>query len=997
MNRALPFGIGMLLGLVAFGHADEAPVYSLDTLTLESARAADSLRRIAQTTPTSSGSAVAENDSAAITAREPLAGTREGRGSLSGRVVSEARGTVVAGVRVIVAGQNLSTETDADGKFGIPDLTTGAYSLFLYHNGYAPLTVDGIVVAAGRDETRRLPLPDKALQGEAVRITGTAGKASDAGMLFAQKNAPSVSDGISSEQISKSPDGDAAAALKRVTGISIGGDGLVYVRGLGERYVNMQLNGMTVSSPNPEKRVVPLDMFPTRLLENLVVSKTFTADQPAEFAGGSLQLRTKDYPDKRLIEFSAGTGYEPGTTFKEFLTYKGGSHDWLGIDDGSRALPGTIPSELFDHRTSNMGTTAAEQQARQREILGSLKNVWTPTETVTPLNQSYGLSLGNKIPLGDDRIFGWLLGGTYASKSGGDEEFTARVSIDDHGDVSYRDRVTNETFTESVQWGLLGTATYKDGDRNKYRLNVMANNDWEDEVTRLRGLRELDGDTSLLFELANTRQLLHNTQIEGEHKFSNGMKLDWMGAVTGATRVEPDRRVSKYIQMRPDQTDYNPEFPWFVAATLGLQDRYWFDLQETGMGGKVDLEVPIAWNLIQEGSKARGGLFAFGKSREYNVSRLSYYSGADLSASPIRYGNQYEDYFGLFNGAADSGYITNGNQKQKDDYSVQDFQWAAHVQGDVILSEAWRVIGGLRLVSATVEGESQSAQGELSPPEAAVARCDDAGNCRIPFGYDQMALLPAISVVYAATESQNIRASWTRTFSYPEYREMSPMLFFSYQEALETVGNIDLKPTDISNYDMRWEWFPSGGEMLAVSGFFKNFENPVETRIRQISSNNRAEFMNAPSAVLWGAEWELRAGLERAHPMLSPFSVVGNYTWIYSEVEGERKRAMQGQSPYLINAILFFEPAGSKTQMSLLYNKFGRRISKVGVDNFPDVYEESRESLEYSWSQTMAKGFKVKFTARNLTSAARVQTQGGLVIKRVENPPTFSLGATYAF
>src|SRR5690606_30657757 len=207
--------------------------------------------------------------------------------------------------------------------------------------------------------------------------------------------------GISEQQIAKSPDGDAAAALKHVTGISVGGDGMIYVRGLGERYVNMQLNGLNISSPNPEKRVVPLDMFPTRLLENLTVSKTFTADQPAEFAGGSLQLRTKDYPEKRLIEFSSSVGYEPGSTFEKFDTYKGGKWDVLGIEDGTREIPSTVPAERFDDRTENLGATAAERQARQREILRSLPNVWTPYSTKAPLNQSYGLSLGNKIPLND--------------------------------------------------------------------------------------------------------------------------------------------------------------------------------------------------------------------------------------------------------------------------------------------------------------------------------------------------------------------------------------------------------------------------------------------------------------------------------------------------------------------------------------------------------------------------------------------------------------------
>jgi TonB-dependent receptor len=361
------------------------------------------------------------------------------------------------------------------------------------------------------------------------------------------------------------------------------------------------------------------------------------------------------------------------------------------------------------------------------------------------------------------------------------------------------------------------------------------------------------------------------------------------------------------------------------------------------------------------------------------------------------FGNRYEDYFGLFNGAADSGYITNTSQFVKDNYTVEDFQWAAHIQGDFVLGDAWRAIAGVRMVGARVEGVSRPPEGELSPDESDVAKCNLLGECEIRFGYDQTALLPALALVYAATDAQNIRASWTRTFSYPEYREMSPMLFFSYLEALETVGNPELKPTDIQNYDLRWEWFPTATEMLAVSGFYKLFNDPVETRIKQVSSNYRAEFMNAQSATLTGAEWELRAGLGRFWEPIEPFSVVGNLTWIHSEVKGDRKRAMQGQSPYLVNAILFFEPADGKIQMSLLYNKFGRRISKVGVDEFPDVYEEARESLEYSWSQTLARGLKAKFTARNLTSAPSVQTQGGLVLKRVENSPSYSLGVTYAF
>lgn len=972
--------------------------FLLDTLTLEAARAADATRKAPPDIDASGRPSVdtGEVGGKDVTETVAVAGTRAGRGSIAGRVVSESRGSAVAGARVIVTGQNLSAETDAEGRFAIADVAPGTYSLFLYHGSYDPLTLEGVAVAAGRNVSPRLPLPDKALRGEAVRITGTAGRAGEAGLLFARKNAPSVSDGISAQQISKTPDGDAAAALKRVTGISVGGDGMVYVRGLGERYVNMQLNGMTVSSPNPEKRVVPLDMFPTRLLENLTVSKTFTADQPAEFAGGSLQLRTRDYPEKRLVEFSATMGYEPGTTFGKYLTYKGGSLDWLGVEDGSRALPDVIPAEFFDHRTPNLGATETERQARQRLMLQALPNVWTPYGATAPLNQSYGVTLGNRIPLAGDKVMGWLLGASYGTKWSVDEELNGRINVDANGEnASYRDRYEKEVGTHEVQWGTLATATYQDGERHKLRTNILVNRNWEDQATRI--LEQSTEDTAMIFELANSRQTLFNGQLEGVHTVrDDGTKLSWVASATSATRHEPDQRISKYLRMKAEAPLYDPVFPWSVAATSGFQERYWFDLEETGGGGKAEIEVPVEGFGMRTGSRARVGAFGFLKSREYTARRLSYSPGAAIQEAPEKYGRPYEDFLGLLNGAADSGYVTNRNQNEKDNYSVDDLQWATHAQVDAVWNDSWRVIAGLRMAGARVEGEARSPEDKLSPSERAAAVCRSA-QCVVPFGYDRVALLPAVSAVYAVTDAQNVRASWTRTFSYPEYREMSPMLFFSYQEGLETVGNIDLKPTDIYNYDLRWEWYAGVSDLVAVSGFYKDFRNPVEISIRQNGSNDRAEYVNAAQAELWGAEVEARTGLGRFHEVLDPVSLTANYTRIHSEVSGQRRRAMQGQSPYLLNVILFIEAFEGKTQMSLLYNRFGRRIAKVGAGGFPDVYEEARESLEYSWSQTLAKGLKARFTARNLTEDPRLHTQGGLVVNRIENARVYSLGVSYGF
>ncbi|MDQ3002810.1 MAG: TonB-dependent receptor, partial [Fibrobacterota bacterium] len=963
----------------------------IDTLSVGWATREDSLRMAADSSVTQSPTPGGSSEGMV----QVLAGTPPGHGSISGKVVSEMSGTVVAGARVILAGRERSVETDADGVFGFADLEPGSYSLLITHSGYAALTAESLDVAADKGTSRRLLLPDKAVQGEKVRITGRAGKASDAGLLFAQKNAPAVSDGISTEQIAKSPDGDASAAIKRVAGISIGGDGLVYVRGLGERYVNVQLNGLSLSSPNPDKRVIPLDIFPTRLIDNLVVSKTFTADQPAEFAGGSIQLRTKGIPDRRIMEVTASAGYDPGSTLGDMLVYQGGELDWLGLEDGTRDLPEGLPEGKFDFRSANLGSTPEARKARQKEILATLPNVWSPEESGVPFNQGYGLTLGNRIPLGEEWTAGYLLGATFGGKWETESEFVGSIKLDADKKASYSQRYDADVSTQSVLSGLLGTMAFQQEERNTYRLTVMANRSFENEVTRILGQREADYDSSLVLGLQNTRQTLLNGQLEGEHRFGEnlGWKLGWMGALSSAERHQPDRRVSKYFVMRPEDDSYNPDFPYLAGITGGYQDRYWFESDESGSGGRLDLETPLPIPFLEEGSKFRTGGTLFSKGRGYKVHQFTFMPGN----RSVTLGRRYEEVIVDYNGSNDSGYISNITDAEKNDYNVDAGEWAVYGQLDLVWSDWLRTVAGLRMNFAEVKGEARADKGDLSPVERGVAECNVAGKCSIPFGYDEAGLLPSLSVVTSPSERQNIRLSFSRTYSFPEYREMAPLLFFSYQENVEIVGNIALNPTSILNYDIRWEFYPSPDEVLAFSGFYKDFTEPVETRIRYGASNNRIDYANIPAAFLYGFEAESRFSFSRFHSLLSPFKGVGNYTWIQSEVEGSVKRAMQGQSPYLINAILFFEPSRGGTQMSLLYNRIGRRIAQVGVESFPDTYEEERETLEFAWSQKIVRGLKFKFTAKNLTDAEREESQGGLVINRSKPGRSFSLGANYAY
>jgi len=973
----------------------------LDALDTTWARQTDTLAISKEEEPTVASDTVRQDE--AYRTSPPAKGTQPGHGSLSGQITAANGGAFLSDVRLILANQDKATFSDEKGHFVFPDLPPGEYGILAVHSGHDPLEKSALGVHADEDAAYVFSLQDKAVAAEKVRITAKTAQTSDAGLLMAQKNAPSVSDGISSEQMSKSPDGDAAAAVRRVTGISVGGDGLVYIRGLGERYVNVQLNGLTLSSPNPDKRVIPMDMFPTSLLEGLVASKTFTADQPAEFAGGALQLRTKDFPSGPLLSLSAKAGYSDGATGEKLWTYSGGKTDWLGFDDGTRDYPQGVPTTRFDYRSPSLGDTPEARKAAQQAILSQMPNVWTPRREKAPVDQGYSISVGNRVDLAEDRAVGWLAGGTYGIQWDSDEEFSARIRLDSNTETNslepnYADQAERVVDAMQVVWGGLGTGTYQWSESQKIRLMALVNRQFEDEVGRAYGKREAEADTTLLYELNNVQQTLQNYQLSGEHGFGeeSDRVVEWTLSLSNADRIRPDRRESSYIIAKPDEEGYDSAFPYTNLAAGGARDRRWFISEENGLGGKVDFSLPLEFDWLTEGSKIKTGGTWFFKKRDFDMRRLTMASGRRVSSNPELRHSSYENYFGVFNGDGDTGWVTNSNEFPRDDYQVRDRQWAGYAQGELGFTDWAHLVIGARLSSAKVEGRAESPIGLLSPSERAIADCGDNDSCVFHFGYDRTGVLPSLGFIASVSERQNLRLSFGQTYSYPEYREMAPLLYFDYQQSLETVGNTQLEPTLIYNYDFRWELFPSPAELIAVSGFYKYFAQPIEVQIFNAGSNNRQIYVNAPSAYIYGAEAEARFGLSRLHPWLSAFKAIGNATWIRSEVKGKVKRALQGQAPYIANGILQWEPSQGGMQVSLLYNIIGERIAKVGVYPFPDILDSPRQSLELSASQKLGEHFKLKFTAKNITDETVRQSQGGLVIKRKGSGRSFSLGMAYA-
>ncbi|RPH93319.1 TonB-dependent receptor, partial [candidate division KSB1 bacterium] len=328
----------------------------------------------------------------------------ESNGSLNGLIVEAETGEPLIGVNVMLQGTSLGAASDLDGRFQVRNIPAGTYDVAATAIGYAKLTVSHVVISGGKSETLNLQLTAEAVNMREVVIEATQVNNTEASLLSIQKKAPAVSDGISAEQIKKSSDADASGAVKRVTGVTIVGDKYVYVRGMGERYNNTRLNGAAIASPEPLKRTVPFDIIPANLLDNVIVSKTATPDQPGDFAGGSVQLNTREFPEKLIFSASANSSYNTQTSLKSFNSYPGGNKDWLGLDDGGRGIPGYVSDGNW------LGNAERERQAAQ-----SFGNyAFGPVKSSAPLNGSRSISFGNQSQI-LGRPLGYLLSLNYSS------------------------------------------------------------------------------------------------------------------------------------------------------------------------------------------------------------------------------------------------------------------------------------------------------------------------------------------------------------------------------------------------------------------------------------------------------------------------------------------------------------------------------------------------------------------------------------------------------
>jgi len=900
--------------------------------------------------------------------------TLEGMGGIRGRIVDASTGQPLSRVQVFVEGTPWSGATDLNGRYTIGRIPTGVYRVIVRQIGYTPKTVTGVVVATDEVVSLDITLSASVIQLSTIEVSAEVERGSALALIDHRKAASVLTNAIGSEEIGRSPDSDAAGALKRVTGVTIVEDRSLVIRGLQGRYSSARLNGAPLPSTDPDRNSVPLDLFPSAMLESIVAMKTYTPDQPGDYTGGVVDIRTKDFPGGRSAKLSFGTSWNSNTSFKDGLRYQGGDLDFLGVDDGTRAIPDLVPTDI-----KVIDALVGDQQLQ--DIGRSFSSVWEPRPNTQPVNQSASLSLADQTNiLGTDVSL--LAAGTY-SNSYSTKDLIERILVtaaaDEEPETDYTGAVTERT----VRWSLFGRSNLLFSPTHQLTVRSLYTRTSDDQARELAGYNR-DRNTNLQnYRLRFISRSMWSNTVEGDHLLGmlGDTRFHWRAGYARATSDEPDRREVVYEEIADGR------FIWRELTNSGL--RYFTSLADRDYSGSADVTVPVG-----RGEFKLGGLY-LDKDRDFFTRRFRYRTRGPLGNAAFMSPDQ------LFSSdhIAPNLLELEEDTRRTDNYDADQRTRAAYAMVDLPI-DILRISGGVRLenVEQTVIPYDLF---DLGLPAVDSARIDNTD------------ALPAINITVAPTDAINVRAAFSRTVARPEFREQAPFDFVDFAGGFLQVGNPALVRSSILNYDLRVEWFPEPTSLVAVSGFYKDFDHPIE-QIVFPSSELISTWDNNESASLYGAEIELRTSLRPFVDALENFSIAGNLTLVHSRVQSKdslqlsggesiaitpRERALQGQSPYVINGSLtYFHPSG-RTTITALFNRFGQRIDKVGTQVLPDVFENPINQLDMVVQQGFGR-VSLRLAGSNLMNADAVYEQAGQVVRRatrgrsVSASLSFGLGST---
>ena len=894
-------------------------------------------------------------------------------GSVLGYVIDANNGEPIRGAEVSVEGlPDKATTTDTEGVYRLT-LPAGTYQVSVASANHVPAKVDNLVVTAGEtvDGSLVLITPDSVTTVEVVASVESSTATAEA-IIAERKLAAVVSDAISQEDIAASTASDAAGAVQKVTGVSVVEGGYVYVRGLGERYSSTMLNNAMLPTTEPERRVVPLDLFPASLINNVKVLKTYTPDLPGEFAGGLVQLETVEFPTQKILTAGMSYGFNSRTTFKGIDTYRGGSRDFFGFGDGSRDLPGSVPQ---DGRVFPGSFSPEELQ----EIGRSFPVNWEP-RTTDSMRPSVGYSVAGGNTWGKLGVVGAVTFSNRPQRQAELQRFLVNTGGGQAGILTnYPDYVAD---SESVRLGAVMNLAYSINPNHKLVFRNTLTRETDKEARTFEGLNGRIDTTIQNQRLRWVERSLLATGLEGEHvlKGAGNSLLHWQITYSKTNRDEPDLR-EVVRTLNPDGST-----PFLALPQSGT--RFYSFLDDNIYEPQIDWALPFYRGGLS--GKIELGFRGTFRERDFSARRFRF---VPLRLFQIDLRAPSNELFGPDNITPDLFQIRE-NTRGTDQYAASMDIYAGYAMLDLSFAQRWRVIGGIRIEDADIFVETLD---PLVP--GAVPAISNLAN-RDP--------LPGVNVIYALTPKSNLRFAYSKTVSRPDFRELSPFDFVNVLGGFSFAGNPNLVRAKIDNFDARWEHFFGGSQVLAVSYFYKSFKDPIEVTIQPTTGDLRQTYINAAGGKNQGVELEVRRSLAFMTKRLSDFSLQANVTLVDSEVdigEAQRdlltslKRPMMGQSRVVYNVIAEWNKPRLRSNARFYTNYVSRRITDVGAIGLPDIYQESNLFLDavYQYNFREDGRWSIRFSAENLTDNHYEWTQADILQRSFRLGRTYSVSTSYSF
>lgn len=909
---------------------------------------------------------------AGLTFTAPLSAQTPTAGRIVGRVIDATSGAGLAEAGIQVVGTTIGTRSGVDGQFSIAGVPAGTVTLIVRRIGYAQKTITGLFLEAGKTVEQNVALEQASVELTAQVVTAAAERGTVGEALDAQKNSINVVNSVTSEQIAKSPDGDAAQAVQRVSGVSVQDGKYVFVRGLGERYTQASLNGARIPSPEPEKKVVPLDLFPAGLLQTITTVKTFTPDQPGDFSGAQVDIQTKEFPAQRTWAMSTSVGGSDAVVGRKLLMPIRVGGDLVANGAVPRSLPGFI--QQYGNFSSSV-----PGQADYNRMVSDFRNAWSPRGQEGGLNGSTSLSVGGNDPVFGRRI-GYLVSGTYSYGQEARVDNVRALALAQSGATpSAIDRYTGDVGKQSVLWGGLANFSTLLGSRTRLALNNTYNRTMDSEARREEGVSENIGIPFIITRQKYVERSIRSSQLLLQSDLTANQKFEAAITASGVTRKEPDR--SEFVQaIFTDPGTGAPMAPqWFAASNEGAV-RTFADLRESGIEGRAHWRIqfgePGRSTALKVGGLGRhAGRDAINTAYSINGSGLTQ---ADRELAP-------EQIFARYLNSSDNVWrvtpIGVGGS-----YDASDYLFAGFAMVEKEFGPKWQLITGARAEYSDV-----------------LVRSEPTVGARTSTNPTFMDVLPAIAITYRPGQRTNIRLSASQTVSRPEYRELAPI---QYREVIgfdNVIGNPNLQRALIQNYDLRWEFYPSQGEVISLAAFAKRFTDPIERVYIGSSGTRIITFVNAKGADNLGLELEARKFLDFINPYLANIAVTTNATVMASEIRLDAtsasvtnaNRAMVGQAPYMFNAGLQWTSNSGGTSASVLYNVVGKRITDAGEIPLPNVEELERHIVDFSLRFPVTEQISARFDAKNLLDAPYRIVQGPVTRESYRVGRGFTLGLNW--